>query len=254
MNRKPDTSWEEVEKWYDSLVGYWGQYYHTHVIIPNLKKLMCFTPTSSLLDLACGQGVLARHIDKTIAYTGVDLSSSLIEKAKQYASSHSMQHFITADITKPLPLSREVRFTHCTCILALQNVEHPEKVISNAAHHLHEKGKFFIVLNHPCFRIPRQSSWGFNDATKIQFRQVNGYMSSQKIPITHRPSQKERSETSWSYHWPLSAYFQWLNKAGFTVSSLEEWCSDKKSIGKTAQWENRAREEFPLFLSIVARK
>jgi hypothetical protein len=38
------------------------------------------------------------------------------------------------------------------------------------------------------------------------------------------------------------------------VSDLEEWTSDKVSIGKAAKGENRARAEFPLFLVIKAVK
>ena len=34
----------------------------------------------------------------------------------------------------------------------------------------------------------------------------------------------------------------------------EEWISDKRSMGKRAGMENRAREEFPLFLAILAKK
>jgi hypothetical protein len=35
---------------------------------------------------------------------------------------------------------------------------------------------------------------------------------------------------------------------------MEEWCSDKKSEGAAARMEDRARKEFPLFLTILASK
>jgi hypothetical protein len=35
---------------------------------------------------------------------------------------------------------------------------------------------------------------------------------------------------------------------------IDEWVSDKKSMGKCAAQENRARQEFPLFLTLIAQK
>jgi len=40
-----------------------------------------------------------------------------------------------------------------------------------------------IVLNHPCFRIPRQSGWGIDEKNKLQFRKVIKYMSPMEIPL-----------------------------------------------------------------------
>ncbi len=249
---RSQSSWQNVERWYDSIVGVTGHYYHTHVIMPNLKKIIHFHENSSFLDLACGQGVLSRHIPKDIPYTGIDISSSLIKKAKEYSASCANHEFFQADITKNLPLGKKV-FTHAAIVLALQNIEDAENVIQNAKIHLKAGAQFIIVLNHPCYRIPRQSSWGFNENSKTQYRQVNSYMSPQKIPITQHPGAKEQSETTWSFHHPLSTYFQWLHNHNFIVINMYEWCSDKASTGKAASWENRARKEFPLFLTIDAR-
>ena len=120
------------------------------------------------------------------------------------------------------------------------------------AAHLQKGGRFAIVMNHPCFRIPRQSSWGFDEATKLQYRRMNGYMSPQKIPIEMHPGAQKQA-TTWSFHHPLSDYSKWLYEAGFSIERIEEWCSDKVSTGGNAKAENRARKEFPLFLSIIAR-
>ena len=41
---------------------------------------------------------------------------------------------------------------------------------------------------------------------------------------------------------------------GFCIENIEEWISDKKSTGSKAYIEDKARKEFPLFMTIVARK
>ena len=74
-----------------------------------------------------------------------------------------------------------------------------------------------------------------------------------EIPINMTPGQKQIKQT-WSFHHPLSTYFQWLKESGFVVSDCQEWSSDKESEGKAARMENRARSDFPLFMCIVAKK
>lgn len=243
------TSWQKVGEWYDGIVGESGSYYHQHVILPNILPLLDLKKDSALLDLGCGQGVLAGAIGRDIDYLGLDAAKFLLQKAK---ARHKNRTFMLADITKPLPLTKDRLFTHAAIILALQNVQDPEKVFQNLKSHLAPKASLVIVLNHPCFRIPRQSSWGFDEATKTQYRRLNSYMTSQKIPIQAHPSQKDASQHTWSFHHPLSDYFRFLSSAGFAVERLEEWCSDKVSTGKAARWENRARKEFPLFLALKA--
>lgn len=244
------TSFEESSSWYASCVGSKGHYFHRNIILPKLKQIAKFTENAKVLDLACGSGVLQRWLSPKIEYVGLDMSSSLIKEAKKYSKSN--QKFIKADITKALPLKDE-DFSHAFIILALQNVEESGKVIQNAARHLKNNGRFFIVINHPCFRIPRQSRWVVDDEQKVQSRQLNAYMSPMKIPIKTNPSQKS-SAVTYSFHHPISTYVNWLHSNKLVIEKIEELCSDKKSIGKKAKMENRARKEFPLFMVIVARK
>ncbi len=244
-----DTSWESSHKWYDSIVGEKGHYYHEHIVLPNTLRLLNLKKGDSLLDLGCGQGVLARALSAEVRYVGVDAAPSLI----QYAKAKSKHPFYIADITLPLQI-KEAPFSHAAMVLVVQNLEQSDKAFENAAHFLHPQGTFVIVMNHPCFRIPRQSSWGVDAPKKLQYRRIDLYMSSLKIPIQTHPGKEEKSATTWSFHHPLSYYFQKLSHAGFKIETLEEWTSDKKSTGGKSAMENRSRKEFPLFLTLLCRK
>jgi SAM-dependent methyltransferase len=248
------TSWETSSGWYDKIVGQKGHYYHQQVIIPGVVRLleMKKKPNPHLLDLACGQGILARHLPKGMKYLGIDASFSLIEAAKKYEPK-SPNQFVVHDLSQSLDLPYK-EYSHATCILAVQNLEKPLPLFLTAHHHLREGSHFILVLNHPCYRIPRQSSWGVDEQKKLQYRRVDRYMSPLKIPIQTQPGKQERSEQTLSFHYPLSYYAAQLKQAGFVLETIEEWCSDKKSAGKHAAMENRSRQEFPLFLTLVARK
>jgi len=256
MNKRTSsTSWNPVGRWYDDTVGEQGHYYHQAVVMPNLLRLLNFSDKepANLLDIACGQGVLSRHIPQKVSYVGIDAAAQLITAAKKY-NKFTHHKFFQADATKEFPLKKDELFTHGTLILAVQNIEDPRKVFKNAAKHLLPNAPFIIVMNHPCFRIPRQSSWKVDPENKIQYRRIDRYMTDMKIPIQTNPSKGAASSQSWSFHHPLSAYAKWLNEAEFTIDTIEEWCSDKESEGRAAKMENRSREEIPLFMTIVARR
>jgi len=245
-----DTSWEKEGKSYNKLVGEDGHYYHQNLVIPGVLKLLNMKRGSSLVDIGSGQGVLARALFKDISYTGVDNSKTLIEVAKRMDRATNHQ-YIVASATRDLPLNPK-SFSHAAIVLALQNMEIPEKAIENAGRLLKDDGRLVIVLNHPMFRIPRQTGWG-ETPQGLQYRYVNRYLSPLKIPILMHPSQRN-SSTTISFHFSLASYSEWLNKHGFVIEKIEEWVSDKKSVGHAAKKENMARAEIPLFMAISAKK
>lgn len=253
--KRPSTSWQKVGKWYHEKVGEEGHYYHQSIIIPRTLKLLNFSENqpASLLDLACGQGVLSRHLPSFVSYVGIDVAPDLITEAKRLNRNPSYQ-FVLSDVTQKFPLPSTTRFSHATIILALQNIEYPLALFKNTSDFLESGAALLLVVNHPCFRIPRQSSWKVDSENKIQYRRIDRYMSPMKIPIQTHPSQGNASSQTWSFHHPLSDYSQWLKEAGFMIELIEEWCSDKSSEGGAAKMENRSRAEIPLFMAILARK
>ncbi len=245
------TSWGPVAKWYTGIVGVEGQYFHQRVIFPALKHLLSPQSGSSVLDIGCGQGIYAHTLLPKVNYVGFDLSRELIAEAKKLDPNPAHQYFV-ADATQPLPVPDE-SFDHAVSILALQNMADSTSAITHAGHALKVGGDITFVLNHPAFRIPRQSSWGTDPASKLEYRRINRYLSPLEIPINAHPG-VQNSPVTWSYHQPLSYYFTAVKQAGLVVSDLLELTSDKKSVGKAARAENRARAEFPLFLIVKAVK
>ncbi len=200
-----------------------------------------------VLDLGCGQGVFARALAAHgCNVTGVDAAPSLIKKAMEYPASAPI-HFHTRDAAQIKDLGL---FDAISAILSLQNMPHLDEVCAACADVLHEGGRMLWVMNHPCFRIPRQTSWGFDEEHNIQFRRLDAYSSRLSVPIVMHPGQAD-SETTLSFHHSLTALMSFAFRAGFVLDCLEEWHSDKQSEpGPRARAENRARNEFPLFLAL----
>src|SRR5580693_5493655 len=80
----PATDWSEVAEWYDRLVGDEGSEFHREVILPGTLRLLGCQPDESVIDMACGQGVLCRVLnDRGVKVTGVDAADQLIRAARQ---------------------------------------------------------------------------------------------------------------------------------------------------------------------------
>ena len=257
-----DTSWNKVAGWYDShLKGgteSGSKTYHQTVIIPGLIKLLNKNVKrgGTVVDLACGQGLVTREVGHAgYIAKGIDLAPKLIEIAKKNNQGSGIEFFVD-DVSNlnPVTVKKTGLADAVTITLAIQNIENLDGLFESISRVLEPSGKCFIVMNHPYFRIPKQTSWGF-EGNKIQYRRVDAYMSEKKIPIEMTPGEfavKGKSKLTWSFHRPLSAYIKAMNKHGFTLLDMEEWTSDKVSEpGVRAKAENTARKEIPMFMAIV---
>lgn len=250
--RKPQqTSWEKSADWYDRILGEKGSELYQRVVLPRALNLLNPKRAEHVLDLGCGQGVFSRALaEKGCQVTGIDAAPSLIKRAKSYPSRSPIRYF-TRDAAEILDLGS---FDAASAILCLQNMHHLATVCRSAASVLKPGGRMLWVMNHPCFRIPRQTSWGFDEERKIQYRRIDAYGSPMSIPILMHPGRKD-SESTVSFHLSLTDLMAPALAAGFVLSGFEEWISDKESQpGPRARAENRARTEFPLFLGLLWKK
>ena len=252
QEKKVDTSWNKVAGWYDDMLEGSEGTYQGDLILPNVLRLLAIKKGETLLDLGCGQGFFSREFFKAGAVvSGIDLSPKLIALAKEKSPKEIKFGVSSADSLGFLP---DTSFDITVCILAIQNMKHVASVLEESFRLLKKGGRMLIVMNHPTFRIPKSTSWGFDEVRKIQYRRVDSYISEAETGIAMHPGDLPEASTI-SFHHPLQFYFKALRKAGFFVSRLEEWNSQKKSQpGPRADAENRGRKEFPLFLALEAVK
>lgn len=251
----PRTDWGDVADWYDQLVGEAGSEYHREIVLPGVLRLLGKQVFSGerCLDVACGQGVLCRLLRELgMEMTGVDAAAELIDAARQRGPSNI--HYHVAD-AKDLGFLPEDHFDAACCVLAIQNIHPIQPVFAGVAQRLRAGGRFIVVMMHPCFRGPHETSWGWDPAQGgVQYRRVDRYLLPRKTPITTHPG-KDASQYTWTFHKPIEAYVKALRTAGLLVDAIEEWPSHKTSTsGPRAAAENAARKEIPMFMAIRALK
>lgn len=249
---KKQTSWGKVANWYDSLLEKDNDSFQQKVILPNLVRSMNLGKNQIVLDLACGQGFFARIFAQGGAkVVASDISSELIQLAKNYPAKNIEYHVSPAD---KIEFCKNESVDAITIVLALQNIKNVDGVFKECARVLKENGSIFLVLNHPAFRAPKVSSWGWDDKEWVQYRRMDGYLSEFQTEIDMNPG-KNNSEKTVSFHRSLQWYFKMLSKNGLAVAKLEEWISHREPTkGPRFEAENKARKEFPLFLFLEVKK
>ena len=279
------TSWDHVASWYDKLVGDEGTDYHRMVLLPAALRMLDPKPHERFLDLCCGQGVFTRLLlERQASYVlAVDASPKLITaaKARGYAGAHA--RFVVGD-ARDLGKMADGSYDGAALLMAVHDLDPIGPVFASMAQALRPGGRAVIIMMHPCFRIPRQSSWGWDDEKGTQYRRLDRYAGAMTIPIATHPggpggpgggtsgaggaaggtdgsggaagaggSGGAGGQYTQFFHRPLAEYLSALGRASLAVVAAEELLTHRQSEpGGHSRGENRAKAEFPIFLALKA--
>lgn len=249
--RTPRTTWDPVARWYDGWVGADGSKYHRLLAIPAVLELLAPQPDDHILDIGAGQGVLAPYILRSGArYTGVDASPRLLQRARQRHGRSAT--FLQAD-ARSLHTHRRLdagSFDGVVFLLSIQDMDPLDAVLASAAQMLRPGGRAVLLMTHPCFRVPRQSGWGWDDRRRLQFRRVDRYLSALHVPMKAHDDGATRS-----FHRPLNAYINGLARHGLLIDRLDEIAGYAvQHVAARSRAEQTALQEIPLFLAIRATR
>jgi ubiquinone/menaquinone biosynthesis C-methylase UbiE len=258
MSKRPHpstgTSWEHVAAWYDRLVGEEGNDYQRNVVLPAAIQMLDLKPDHRVLDLCCGTGVLCRELARLgiAKVTGVDISAAMI-KAAQSRNTNPRVRYVQADVCN-LGALADGSFDRAACLMAVHDVDNLAALFANLSASVKSGGLAVFIMMHPCFRFPRQSSWGWDEKLKTQYRRMDRYITPLTVPIAMHPGSDPAQRTVF-FHRPLEEYITTLGIAGLAVTECRELVSHRTSEpGGRSRAENRARSEFPIFLALKAVK
>jgi SAM-dependent methyltransferase len=106
----------------------------------------------ALLEVACGQGRVARELARRGAtLTGVDISAAMLDNALAYEAAEPLGvRYVQADVTDP-DLLEAGGFDGVVCNYGLSDVDDLDGLLANVGRWLRPRGWFVFSLLHPCF-------------------------------------------------------------------------------------------------------
>ena len=140
--------YDEIADFYDAKAG-------RSVADPATAALLRLAGPASgmrLLDVACGQGRVARELARRGArVNGVDISAALLAKARAQERAEPLGiGYLQADVTDPRMLAGQV-FDGAVCNHGLSDIDDLDGALATVAGLVRAGGWFVFSLLHPCF-------------------------------------------------------------------------------------------------------
>lgn len=251
------TSWDPIAKWYKKWAGADGSEHHVRLAIPAAMDLLDPAEGSRVLDIGCGTGVLAKHVtSRGAAYVGVDASPKMLEFARRHAGHCGAFHLGDARSLASIPQISPESFDAAVFLLSIQDMNPLSDILRSAAWALKPGGKLVIVMTHPCFRVPRQSGWGWDEGRKLTYRRVDRYITPLAVPV--RPVSKDGGAIT-SFHRPIQDYVNGLAQLGMFIDRVVEIPPDAKIVSQRKKKRfgtprHPVNVEIPVFLCLRAWK
>jgi len=145
-----------MKKWYESLFENYGKKYDTEVFTQGtigecdfIEKEIGSNKSLEIIDIGCGTGRHTIEMSKRgYKVTGIDLSESLLARAKEKASSLNLQIDFQIHDARKLPFKNKFDLALIICEAGFCLMETDEmnyEILKNASAALKEKGK--LIMN-----------------------------------------------------------------------------------------------------------
>ncbi len=245
LNIEGLSQWNNKADFWDKLHGEKGNKFHNKLVGPNVEKLLGDVKGKLILDVGCGNGVMARRLfDLGGIITAIDFSSELIKKAKAYEDYIDKINYLVLDATeeKSLLSLGEKRFDAVISTMALMDMPEIFPLFSASMKLLKSDGCFVFVTSHPSFNsnLPIMSIETEEKDGEIIVRHA--------LKITHYLEPKVQKAMGapnepnphYFYHRPLNLLLGEAFRAGLVLDALEETGfeeEDNENL-KLLSWEN----------------
>jgi ubiquinone/menaquinone biosynthesis C-methylase UbiE len=244
--------WPSLAQWFDDSQGDEGDPWHRMLIYPGILKAIGPVRGREILEVACGNGGLARQLARAgNRVTGIDSSPGIIELAKLREAAQPLGiNYQVCDAAR-LSIFENNSFDLVVTNMALMDMPDAAGAIKEMSRVVRRSGRCVMLFSHPCFDVPGASSWLieylFAHPPEISLR-----LTRYREPFSswNRWSGTEEMELL-SYHRPLSWYFRAIRDAGMAVTMFDEPEPTKEFMEQTREPMRVAK--FPMHCVIEAR-
>jgi len=218
-----------MARWRDERTGDRGDLWHRALIDPSLLRVVGRVAGLRVVEIACGNGYLARRFARSGAATvlGVDSStpSVRIARARERERPTGARFRVGGAARLALPPGT---VDLVVANMALMDIADARGAIREVARVLAPRGRFVFSISHPCFDLDERSLWSIEQGFGADgiyrdtvWRKTRGYRDEVRSKIPWRIGERKVVWTE-SYHRTLSTYSRYLRGAGLVISRIEE--------------------------------
>jgi 2-polyprenyl-3-methyl-5-hydroxy-6-metoxy-1,4-benzoquinol methylase len=227
LNEEVREIWEQKADFWDARMAE-GNLFHRELVSPATERLLAIQPGEVVLDVACGNGALARRMAALGAHVvAVDFAETFLACARARTVEHADRiEYCTVDATKRdqlLALGRQ-RFDAAVCSMALMDMAGIGVLAATLPDLLRPGGRFVFSVQHPCFNSNAVAITGeeglVNGLLSTSFAvKVSRYLT---LPPGKGTGMPGEPVPHYYFHRPLSRLLGEFFAAGFTLDGLEE--------------------------------
>jgi SAM-dependent methyltransferase len=229
LTRESQTIWNAKAAFWDERMGAEGNAFQQLLVGPSTERLLALHEGELVLDIACGNGVMARRLAALGArVVACDFSEVFIERARARTAPELRDRiaYAVVDATHEGQLLAlgEGRFDAVVCNMAFMDMATLEPLLRAAYRLLKPAGRFVFCVMHPCFNNPSHHKLAEEEDRSGQIIVTYSIKTSRYL----RPTVEKgggmpgEPEPHYYFHRSLSDVLAACFGAGFVLDGLEE--------------------------------
>ena len=151
LNNEGREIWDAKAAFWDALHGDSGNVFHRRLVEPSVLQLLELRAGERVLDVGCGNGVLARTMERQgVNVLAVDFSARMIDLARRRGGNIDYRVVDATDENALLALGIS-SFDAVTCSMALMDMPVIAPLFRASSRLLRRGGRFVFETMHPAF-------------------------------------------------------------------------------------------------------
>ena len=251
---------EETRRAWDANAEFWdqrmadGNDFQRELVGPATERLLQLEPGELVLEVACGNGVMARRLaDLGARVVAFDFAEKMVVAAKARGDAEGAIDYRVVDATdeNAVVALGEGQFDAAVCNMAIMDMADIDPLMSAVSRVLKPKGRLVFTLCHPCFNhtgcarvVEDTDEGGVVRRNWLKVFRYHGGRPTRGIAMAGQP------ELQIYFDRTLAQLFGACFRAGLVVTGLEEPVFDSST---PADWVHQGLfAEIPAVLAVRA--
>ncbi|MHA1201481.1 MAG: methyltransferase domain-containing protein [Candidatus Heimdallarchaeaceae archaeon] len=231
-----------------------GDINHKYFIIPEVLRLLDVKEVEKILDVACGEGTVARHLaNKGARVTGIDYSNMIDYAIKRESEERLGINYLKGDALKISETFGKESFDKVVCNMAIMDIENYKSLLKQISEVLTENGSFVFSITHPCFSVPTTTTVRIpkdSQRNEDKIRIVKNYF--EKRPTLVQG--KSVSVNLLYFQRTISDYINALQEVNMVITEMSEPQASEELKEKFPRDTYLDMELVPYFLIVKVKK